>query len=411
MTNNTKEKPSLSSPLKGQERLGEPEQLGRYTISKRHNERVAAYMVAHHPELRKEIKDLESCGSWLLFNYFYTINKHKLAGGFSCKKHLLCAACALRRASALVCAYEQRYRCLLEENPHLVPVLITYTVKNGPDIAERYQHLAKAQQYMLLCRRVALSNSTSRGRSKDTILKHVYASAGSYEFKRGKKSGEWHPHIHEVALIDSRDFQFVEEKRIRTAYFDGIQQQVVRTVQVPSELRSQLCKEWWMATGDSFVVDVVRLFNRPASEEPVERSAAEKACAEQDQGQEQDDTLFSGLCEAFKYALKMSSLAPADQIEAYLVLKGKRLLYSYGELRKVNLPEHSADDVHGLADLPRIQVLYRWAHSHGYLLGGVLEGASMTPLILKKKKPKLTPRVKALEDFDADIREWIGSVA
>ena len=71
----------------------------------------------------------------------------------SCKQHLLCPFCAALRASKAMQKYLERIDQVLQENRNLKPVLITLTVKNGFDLAERSEHLMKSFRTLLERRR------------------------------------------------------------------------------------------------------------------------------------------------------------------------------------------------------------------------------------------------------------------
>ena len=64
--------------------------------------------------------------------------------------------------------------------------------------------------------------------------------------------------------------------------------------------------------------------------------------------------------EVFKYAVKFSDQPPADTLQAWLTLKGKRLLASSGCFRGVPEPEDLMDDATALADLPFATLFYRF---------------------------------------------------
>jgi hypothetical protein len=134
------------------------------------------------------------------------------------------------------------------------------------------------------------------------VLDGVVGAVWSYEVKRGQNSGEWHPHLHMIALAE------VE----------------------PSQER--LSGSGTTSRGDSFVVDV-----RPITGDPAE-----------------------GFLEVFKYAVKFSDQPVADTWHAYSVLKGKRLLGSAGCFRGVEVPEELTDEP--LDDLPYVELFYRYLH-------------------------------------------------
>lgn len=348
--------------------------LGRYGAAKQHQASVAEYLLNHEPLLIKEYDALQDCGSWLIFRHWYTVGQYRLIAGCSCKKHLLCGLCALRRAARLVKEYELKIRQVLEEHPEYVPVLITRTIKNGSDLGERYEHLTSAHRKMIHKRRNALSSKTARG--KKSVLRFVHGSAGSYEFKKGEGSGEWHPHAHEIALLDSR-FEFTDLIRKE------------KDVSVPLEFESQLSKEWLSTTGDSWIVDVRRIDAKD------------------------EKSFVKAICEAFKYALKFNSLEIPDQVYAYKVLRGRRLTYSYGCLWGVKISDESVDTIEEeLELLPYVDLVYRYA-SGQYIQSEVVDLGKIekkTSTLEQKRKSKARRMLGhvTVQGFDKQyIKEWI----
>ena len=92
----------------------------------------------------KSAQKLNECGNYLLFKNFYTIGEVKLSKLRTCGQHLLCPFCAAIRASRAIQKYVERIDQVLQENRKLKPVLITLTVKNGSNLAERSEHLMKS---------------------------------------------------------------------------------------------------------------------------------------------------------------------------------------------------------------------------------------------------------------------------
>lgn len=127
-------------------------------------------------------------------------------------------------------------------------------------------------------------------------------SGGVASFEVTNKGNGWHPHLH--ALIASTE--------------------------MPS--RDDLEREWFGITADSYIVDV-----RPVS-------------SEQELG---------GFCEVFKYAVKFSDLSPSDNFEAFRILRGRRLLASFGCFRGVEVPDELTDE--GLDLLPYVEMLYSYS--------------------------------------------------
>ncbi|MCP4493939.1 MAG: protein rep, partial [Gammaproteobacteria bacterium] len=304
--------------------------LERYSKAKTHQRAVLEY-IKDKAEMVKEYSKMLNCGSLLVFRWWYIENIFRLIGGCSCKQRLLCVLCALRMAARQVMEYTKRIKFVLAGNPYLVPILITRTVKNGSDLDERYNHLVAAHKKMIVHRRRTLSASC---RHSTSALRHVHGGAGSYEFKIGRNSGEWHPHIHEIALLDARKYEFVKFRE------NG------KDVYCPVVFQQALAAEWLKATGDSFIVDVRRV----GTDENMENGISGM------------DALVKGVCEAFKYALKFNFLDIPEQVEAYHVLKGRRLVFSYGSLWGVKVPKETVDTIEEELKLkPYVDLVYRYA--------------------------------------------------
>ena len=269
-----------------------PGRLERYGKAKKGAIDVAEY-IGTLPEHQAIGRRVLSCGDYLVFRHYFTVDQVKLHGAQLCMAHLLCPLCAIRRGSKALKAYLDRWEVIRADKTALKPFLVTLTVKDGPDLEERFKHLFKAQHELWKRKR----------RGRGSVLDGVAGAVWSYEIKRGKGSGLWHPHLHMIALAETMPDQ------------------------------QQLASEWHNITGDSFIVDV-----RPISQEnPAE-----------------------GFMEVFKYAVKFSDQPPQDTLQAWLALKGKRLLASSGCFRGVPEPEDLMDDATALKDLPFATMFYRF---------------------------------------------------
>lgn len=263
-----------------------PNKITRYSRARERALTMIAHVDQEHqktgsPFFEKVRDGLIDCGNYLLFRHYYTVDKVRLRQASFCKKHLFCPLCAIRRASKQMTAYMARYQVIMSENPTLTPYMVTLTVKNGPDLEERYNHLVKSVQVLTRNRTRSLTGSRNK-----TEFAKIQAAVGSYEFtNRGKG---WHPHVHIIALCSSP----IDQKL--------------------------LSDEWKKATKDSYIVDV-----RPVSNphDPVK-----------------------GFAEVFKYALKFSDLTPKQQIHAATTLNARRLLFSIGLFRGTQVPESLLDE-------------------------------------------------------------------
>lgn len=244
---------------------------------------------------------VHSCGDYLVFRHYFTVDKVRLHGAQLCMKHLLCPLCAVRRGAKALKAYLDRWEVIWAEKTALRPFLVTLTVRDGDDLAERFRHLQRGQR--------ELWKRKQRGRG--SALDGVVGAVWSYEVKRGSGSGQWHPHLHMIALAET----------------------------MPDA--SALAAEWKNITLDSHVVDV-----RPIDQQdPV-----------------------SGFLEVFKYAVKFSDQPPADTWHCYQTLKGRRLIGSAGCFRAVVVPEELTDEDADLDGLPYATLFYRYLQRRGYSL-------------------------------------------
>ncbi len=198
-----------------------PKRVERYEKAKNSALDIAEYM-GTLPKHQAIAKRVHGCGDYLLFRHFFTIDAVKLHAASFCMKHLLCPLCAIRRGAKALGAYLDRFDAIKRTSGHLRPFLVTLTVKDGPDLRERFKHLHNSQR--------ELWKRKQRGRG--SVLDGVDGAVWSYEVKRGQGSGLWHPHLHMIALAE-----------------------------VPPDAE-RLSRDWHEITGDSFIVDV-----RPISQE------------------------------------------------------------------------------------------------------------------------------------------------
>lgn len=245
---------------------------------------------------------LSQCGNYLAFKQYYTVGRTRLSKASFCKQHLICPLCAIRRGAKSIEAYLSRYRVIMSQNPLWRLSMLTLTVLNGDDLSERFDHLQKSIQRIFERRRDWLKKG--RGR---TELRKVHGWVGTYEFTN--KGNGWHPHAHIMVL--------------HTGTFDY----------------AALQAEWKDITGDSHVLNVT------AAKHPNEPEL--------------------DFLEVFKYAVKFSDLEPEQNIQAWDILRSRRLLFSGGAFRGVEVPEELEDTP--LDNLPYIELFYRYTAS-GYSL-------------------------------------------
>lgn len=227
----------------------------------------------------------------------------------------------------MVKAYLDRLKVILASESDLKPFLVTLTVKDGEDLRERFEHLYRS---------VARLHKTRTGKGQYSEANKAAGAVWSYEFKRGKNSGLWHPHIHAVWLCREAPDQ------------------------------AALSKQWKAITGDSHIVDV-----RPFHD---------------------DEDVIGGFLEVFKYAVKFSDLPLEDNWHGFETLGGKRLIASFGLFRGIDVPEELTDEC--LDDLPYMDMLYRFVQGVGYSYvktdGKAKKGTGKRPRINQVVQPPET---------------------
>lgn len=158
---------------------------------------------------------LGDCGNYATFRDYFTVGQIRLSHFCTCKKHLICQLCAIRRGAKAIRVYLARVKALMASDALLRPYMVTLTTKNGADLGERFKHLHG-------CLR-AYHKRRSGQRQKGEVRK---ASAAVWAYEVTNKGNGWHPHVHAIWLCREAPDPF------------------------------KLSAEWHALTGDSFIVDV-----------------------------------------------------------------------------------------------------------------------------------------------------------
>jgi hypothetical protein len=187
--------------------------LQRYGSAKENALKFRRYLVE---EREGELADaLGECGNYMTLRDYFTIGQTRLAKICTCKKHLICPLCAIRRGAKSIRVNMAKVDELLKADPLLRQWLVTFTVKNGPDLGERFRHLTS-------CLR-----TYHRRRSRSNISSEVLkASAAVWSYEFTNNGNGWHPHVHAIWLSREQP----DMHRLRD--------------------------EWKAITGDSFMCDV-----------------------------------------------------------------------------------------------------------------------------------------------------------
>lgn len=258
----------------------------------------------HHQLNESQITRYTHCHNYLLFRHYPVLQKTKLHDARHCDIHLLCPMCATRRGAKQVMKYDKKCQTLVSANPQLRLYYAVLTIKNTENLEEGFEHLETSMRLLVKRRREALSYLNGKSKNSaytvNSIFANVSAGAYSFEFKRGKNSDLWHPHVNLLLLTEK-----------------------------PLSAR-KLSAEWEQVTKDSHVVYCKKTRDSKQS-----------------------------FVEIFKYALKFSEMEFADNYHAWEILRKRRLCGSFGDFRGLDVSD--IDDEVDEASLQEfIELFYRF---------------------------------------------------
>lgn len=187
--------------------------LGRYGKARENALQFRDFLLSRDEQ--KLADALGDCGNYAVFRDYFTIGQTRLAKFCTCKKHLICPLCAIRRGAKALRVYLARVTALMAADALLRPYMVTLTVRNGPDLEERFKHLAGNLRSM---------HKRRKGKGGFGEVLKAKSAVWSYEFTNKGKG--WHPHVHAVWLCYTAPDPF------------------------------KLSEEWRQLTGDSYIVDV-----------------------------------------------------------------------------------------------------------------------------------------------------------
>ena len=258
----------------------------------------------HHQLSELQVNRYTQCHNYLLFRHYPALEKTKLHDARHCNIHLLCPMCAIRRAARAVMKYDKKCQTLVSINPRLRLYYAVLTIKNTENLEQGFEHLETSMRLLVKRRREALSYLNGKSKNSaytvNSIFVNVSAGAYSFEFKRGRNSDLWHPHVNLLLLTEN------------------------------SLSVRKLSAEWEQVTKDSYVVYCKKAHDSKQS-----------------------------FVEIFKYALKFSEMEFGDNYHAWEILRKRRLCGSFGDFRGLDVSD--ADDEVDEASLQEfIELFYRF---------------------------------------------------
>ena len=246
--------------------------------------------------MANEAGKLDACASYLLFRHWIEEDRTVLRNANYCQQTKLCQNCAYFASIKTARSYCERAQQIINEHPTWLPMMMTFTLKNGKQLGATLKRLREGLKQVCQRRR----DST---RYKPNEWGKIKAAAIRIEIKRGKNSGLWHPHAH--ALIF----------RERNEYFD----------------LSAMQKEWskYVKNGN---------FNLAMT------STAERILAGNKNAENSNFSLMKDCLEIFKYITKFSEATAEDLIEIHLKTHRQRLLTSWGGFHGLKEEQAAGND-------------------------------------------------------------------
>lgn len=288
--------------------------------------KVASRLIAQHaPDIERGRRQI-GCGDYLNFRTVAAGEQAGLsrlhAADFCCQPRT-CPFCAVRYSAKNVQAYHPKLVEIADQNGYRF-WFATFTVANGPCLAERFRHLMASYQKLVW--------RIKQGQQRNQELGKIKGGIAHAEVKRGSGSGEWHPHIHAVFCLSDH----LHYKAVHAA---------------------------WKAVSGGCNCYLRPLHSDKARGKPDYREA-----------------LAKDLCEVLKYPMKFNEIAPRDIWQAAVVLRGKRFLRTFGCIRGLKIRADLLDEPLDWESLAYIDRVYRYACERGEfdLKSEVLHGATPT---------------------------------
>lgn len=294
-----------------------------------------------YSDLDDKIKKVESCSSVIELKESFNEGPDgleqvlKVSAANFCKQHTVCPVCADRSQSRRRARYNDSIinQAKKVEAAERFAYMITYTIPDGPDLAERLEHLKNTKREF---RR--MGQKRKRGRSAGEAGK-IKAALSTVEIKRGENSGEWHAHIHELAFtdepIDYTVYDREKRRKLKERYGDRIPKEKLDSIALnridfngESVAASKVSAEWFAASGgDSMSISV----------EPIRH--VPKNCSGKKKRKYRAMSFVESVAyqsrECLKYPFKPTDNSPLDRIEIISDTFNKRMVASYGEFRGI----------------------------------------------------------------------------
>lgn len=260
----------------------------------------------------------------------------KMSAANFCKQTAVCPICADRMQTRRRVKFNDPIRNQVKRIPEKkrYAYLLTYTVTDGNSLSERLEHLKESKKAFRKMGQRRVTGKRSRGEASK-----IKAAISTIEIKKGKNSGQWHVHSHDLVFTDKPlDYVMYDQKKKRKLtkrYGDNIPVEKLAAIALNnvdfrggSVPASKLSLEWLKATGgDSMSIDASPLKHIPDGCSSKKKRKLRAMSFE--------DSVVWQSREALKYPVKPLEYEPIDSIEILNDTFNKRMIATYGEFRGI----------------------------------------------------------------------------
>jgi hypothetical protein len=273
-----------------------------------------------------------------------------------CKQPNICTICAQRVSQRRKAIYgdpikEQAEMCnetyidkYGKERKKRYAYMITYTIADGPSLSERLNHLKESKKAFRKMGQRRSNKKRSGGESSKIV-----AAISTTEIKRGKNSGYWHAHCHDLVFTDSpinyRVYDRDKKKNLEKKYGKHIpENELLKASLIKVKFKNKMIPvskvsfEWLRATGgDSIDISIDRIRHIPKSAKGKKKRMFQKMSYAESVNYQAKECL--------KYPLKPGDLDVFDSVEMMCETYNKRLLATYGEFYGIKNDDLYNEDI------------------------------------------------------------------
>ncbi len=257
-----------------------------------------------------------------------------------CKQPVICPVCASRmqarrkaklsdpiKEQAQLCA--ESFTVDGEEKKRRYAYMITYTITDGDSLSERMETLKESKKNFR-----KMGQRRKNGKRSGGETSKIVGGVSTVEIKRGKYSGQWHVHQHDLVFTDEplnyRVYQETAKRKLDQKYGRNIPREELNKIAlIKAKFRDKLVAvskmsfEWLRATGgDSIDIRVDPIKHIPKSAKGKKKRMFEKMTF--------PESVLYQAKEVMKYPFKPNDFSTADSLEILSDTFNKRMVATYG---------------------------------------------------------------------------------